>query len=227
MIYKDIVSGLQEAIEFEKGERKLRTIKTALKPMKKYRAEEVKEIRNSLDMSQALFAGVIGVSPKTVEAWEAGATLLMDQPAGSCICFRRILSYQRSMTYLYRLDLERTQKNRPLVLSTLLPETKNVSGELPAGWAPGNQQQPAERSIKPFVIGRKNWLFSNTPKGAEARAVIYSVVETAKENDLNPFPYLQYLFEQLPNVDIKGPEILRRSLPWAKGLPHICRNLQR
>ena len=84
----------------------------------------------------------------------------------------------------------------------------------------------AERSIKPFVIGRKNWLFSNTPKGADASAVIYSLIETAKENDLNPFPYLQYLFEQLPNVDIQDPEVLKKYLPWSKELPSICRNLQ-
>lgn len=84
----------------------------------------------------------------------------------------------------------------------------------------------AERSIKPFVIGRKNWLFSNTPRGADASAVIYSLIETAKENDLNPFPYLQYLFEQLPNVDMKDPEILGKYLPWSKDLPQICRNLQ-
>lgn len=84
----------------------------------------------------------------------------------------------------------------------------------------------AERFIKPFVIGRKNWLFSNTPKGADASAIIYSLVETAKENNLNPFPYLQYLFEQLPNVNIQGPEILERYLPWSKELPAICRNLK-
>ena len=48
----------------------------------------------------------------------------------------------------------------------------------------------AERAIKPFVIGRKNWLFANTPAGATSSAIIYSIVETAKENGLNPFPYL-------------------------------------
>ena len=42
-----------------------------------------------------------------------------------------------------------------------------------------------ERSIKPFVMGRKNWLFSNTPAGAQSSAVIYSLIETAKENDLD------------------------------------------
>lgn len=84
----------------------------------------------------------------------------------------------------------------------------------------------AERSIKPFVIGRKNWLFSNTPKGAKASAVIYSLIETAKGNGLNPFPYLEYLFEQLPNVDIKDPKVVEQFLPWSEALPTCCRNLK-
>ena len=74
----------------------------------------------------------------------------------------------------------------------------------------------SERAIKPFVIGRKNWLFSNTAGGARSSAVIYSLVETAKENGLNPFPYLTYLFEQLPNLNLKDPEALDRLLPWAE-----------
>lgn len=72
----------------------------------------------------------------------------------------------------------------------------------------------AERSIKPFVIGRKNWLFSNTPRGARASATIYSIVETAKENGLNPHTYLTYLFEKLPNLESKSPENLDALLPW-------------
>ncbi|WP_423783401.1 IS66 family transposase, partial [Gemmiger formicilis] len=47
----------------------------------------------------------------------------------------------------------------------------------------------AERSIKPFVMGRKNWLFANTPGSAQASAVIYSLIETAKENGLDPYRY--------------------------------------
>lgn len=80
----------------------------------------------------------------------------------------------------------------------------------------------SERTIRPFVIGRKNWLFANTPRGARASAVIYSVVETAKENGLNPFRYLEYLFEQLPNVDITDPDVLDTLLPWSKALPAAC-----
>jgi transposase len=78
----------------------------------------------------------------------------------------------------------------------------------------------SERSIKPFVIGRKNFLFSNTPRGARASAIIYSIVETAKENGLIPFQYLCYLFEQLPNL---GGKDLDELLPWSESLPDTCR----
>jgi len=82
----------------------------------------------------------------------------------------------------------------------------------------------SERSIKPFVIGRKNWLFANTPRGAKASAIIYSVIETAKENGLNPFKYLTYLFEQLPQLaDPKDSEALDKLLPWSPSLPLTCR----
>jgi hypothetical protein len=81
----------------------------------------------------------------------------------------------------------------------------------------------AERSIKPFVIGRKNWLFSNTPRGAKASATIYSIIETAKENGLNPYTYLTYLFEKLPNVDVQDKNVLDGLLPWSDTLPLICR----
>lgn len=82
----------------------------------------------------------------------------------------------------------------------------------------------SERAIKPFVIGRKNWLFANTPRGAKASAIIYSVIETAKENGLNPFKYLMHLFEQLPQLpDPKDPEALDNLLPWSSTIPLTCR----
>ena len=70
----------------------------------------------------------------------------------------------------------------------------------------------AERSIKPFVIGRKNWLFNNTPKGASASAMIYSIVETAKENGLNPFAYLCDIFRRAPGMSAQ--EDFYSLLPW-------------
>lgn len=77
----------------------------------------------------------------------------------------------------------------------------------------------SERSIKPFVIGRKNWLFANTAKGAKSSAIIYSIVETAKENGLNPFYYLTYLFERLPNIDTNDTNQLDQLLPWSSVIP--------
>ena len=58
----------------------------------------------------------------------------------------------------------------------------------------------AENAIRPFVVGRKNWLFSGSPKGAEASAALYSLIETAKANGLEPYRYLRYLFENLPSA---------------------------
>lgn len=82
----------------------------------------------------------------------------------------------------------------------------------------------SERAIKPFVIGRKNWLFANTPRGAQASATIYSLVETAKENRLHPFYYLTYLLEKLPQLsDPRDPEALDALLPWSPSLPLTCR----
>jgi transposase len=56
----------------------------------------------------------------------------------------------------------------------------------------------AENAIRPFVLGRKNWLFAGSPNGAEASATFFTLIETAKANDLEPFGYLRYLFTQLP-----------------------------
>ncbi|MBF0555440.1 MAG: IS66 family transposase [Nitrospirae bacterium] len=56
----------------------------------------------------------------------------------------------------------------------------------------------AENAIRPFVVGRKNWLFSGHPRGAGASAALYSLIETAKANKLEPYRYLRYIFEKLP-----------------------------
>ena len=73
----------------------------------------------------------------------------------------------------------------------------------------------AERSIKPFVIDRKNFLFANTPRGAKASAVMFSLIETAKENGLDPFKYLVYVFKMAPNSDIRNNiDALQELMPW-------------
>ena len=68
----------------------------------------------------------------------------------------------------------------------------------------------AERGIKPFVIGRKNWLFSQTATGANASAVLYSIIETAKANDLNVFEYVMTCLDELSQPDVN----IEQLLPW-------------
>ncbi len=84
----------------------------------------------------------------------------------------------------------------------------------------------SERSIRPFTIGRKNWILIDSIKGAKASAAIYSIVETAKLNNLNPYYYLEYLLTELPKLrdeegNIKADK-LDSLLPWADGLPKQC-----
>ena len=78
----------------------------------------------------------------------------------------------------------------------------------------------AERAIKNFAVGRRNWLFSKSIRGADASAAVYSITETALLNGLKPYFYLTYVLEQLRRM---GPfpkaEELDRLLPWSKGLP--------
>jgi len=75
----------------------------------------------------------------------------------------------------------------------------------------------AERAIKPFVIGRKNWLFSNTANGAKASAMLYSIIETAKANGLTPFNYIAHCLEQFSRecVDVE------KLLPWNVNLSTV------
>ena len=71
---------------------------------------------------------------------------------------------------------------------------------------------PAERAIRPFVIGRKNWLFSDTPRGAHASALIYSLIETAKANGQEPYAWLRHVLERLPLAT--SAEDYEALLPW-------------
>jgi transposase len=69
-----------------------------------------------------------------------------------------------------------------------------------------------ENAIRPFVVGRKNWLFSDTPKGAHASAALYSIIETAKLNNVEPYRYLRHIFKELPKAE--SIEQFEALLPW-------------
>ena len=84
----------------------------------------------------------------------------------------------------------------------------------------------AERAVKPFVIGRKNWLFSDTDKGADASARCYSIIESANLNDLNVFGYLSYLLTELSKLGADlSDEQLDCLMPWSESLPDYCKNV--
>lgn len=81
----------------------------------------------------------------------------------------------------------------------------------------------AERSIRPITIGRKNYLFSKNIKGARANAMAYTIIETAKLNQIDPLKYLEYLFKNLPNCpDINNKMALEAYLPWAEKIQVTC-----
>ena len=82
----------------------------------------------------------------------------------------------------------------------------------------------AERTVKPFVIDRKNFLFSDTEKGAEASAAAMTIIETAKRNNLDVYGYLLYLLTTLPaSGKNSSEESLTELLPWSDSLPDYCK----
>ena len=89
----------------------------------------------------------------------------------------------------------------------------------------------SERSIRTFCVGKKNWMFHDSIKGAQASAVIYSLSETAKLNDLRPYYYFKHLLTELPKLcDDKGnidSAKLDALLPWSAELPTECRKTRR
>ena len=72
----------------------------------------------------------------------------------------------------------------------------------------------AERSIKPFVIDRKNFLFANTPKGATGSAIMFSLIQTAIENGLDPYKYLTWLLKRAKDADLTDAQVVQNLLPW-------------
>ena len=89
----------------------------------------------------------------------------------------------------------------------------------------------SERAIRTFCIGKKNWMFHNTANGASASAMVYSISETAKLNNLRPYYYFKYILTELPKLcDEQGninPADLDHLMPWAEELPDECRKPRR
>ena len=140
---------------------------------------------------------------------------------------------------------ERLLHEKPLLEAFWSWAEKNAVGELPKSklskafhYALNNRQEffqyledghcsisnsLAENCIRPFVIGRKNWLFAGSPKGASASAGIYTLVETAKANGLAPMKYIKYILSDMPgSAFLEHPEYLDDYLPWNPMVKELC-----
>ena len=85
----------------------------------------------------------------------------------------------------------------------------------------------AEQAIRPFAVGRKNWLFSDTQAGAHASAGIYSIVTTARANGLKAYDYLEWVLSEMPKADAAGELDAARFLPWSPDVPERCHEPER
>ena len=82
----------------------------------------------------------------------------------------------------------------------------------------------AERAIRTFCLGKKNWYTIDTIRGAQSSAVVYSIAETARANNLRPYEYFKYLLEVIPkHGEFEDPAYLDDLLPWSDSLPDYCR----
>ena len=82
----------------------------------------------------------------------------------------------------------------------------------------------AEQSIRGFCIGKKNWVMIDTVAGAKSSAIVYSIAETAKANNLKPYDYFEYLLTEIPkHLDDTDRSFLDDLLPWSPNLPANCR----
>jgi len=172
------------------------------------------------------------------EAMPEGATVRTSKAAvGYQYCNKLFAEERKCATYQLRYRQEyRQSKMLPLLeeyfawLKTVHPE-KGSGLETAVRYSLNQKQQLmafldsgeipisnnlAENAIRPFTLGRKNWLFCDTPKGAEASAIVYSIVESCKANGIEPFAYLQHVLVELPYLGkSQSHEDLESLMPWA------------
>lgn len=85
---------------------------------------------------------------------------------------------------------------------------------------------PAEQAIRPFTVGRKNFVLIESSYGATASAILYSLVETAKANNLNPYKYFELLLTEIPqHMNDNSLDFLDNLMPWSKRVQNECHSL--
>ena len=173
-----------------------------------------------------------------VEAVPKGKGLDYSNPAAQAVQYcNRLFEYERQSrqkghTYEQRKEY-RLQKEKPVLdafwawLSQQAPK-KGTRFEKAVNYAQNHKELSmtyledgrcsfsnnlSENSIRPFTLGRKNWLFSDTPKGAEASAIVYTMVEMAKAHNLNIYKYLDHLLQNLPCTKMTDTALAKLA-PW-------------
>ena len=153
--------------------------------------------------------------------------LLKDLPAGERM-IRRQLSV-RPLVEAYFVWVRETLPKVPQKSKTWegfnysLNQEKYLKVFLDDGEVPMDNNA-AEQSIRGFCIGKKNWVMIDTIAGAKSSAIIYSIAETAKANNLKPYDYFEYLLTEIPkHLDDTDRSFLDDLLPWSPSLPENCR----
>ncbi len=119
-----------------------------------------------------------------------------------------------------------TNKKLKEAINYAINQRKNLSRFLEDGRIPLTNSK-AERAIRPFAVHRKNWLFADSVEGAKANGVYYSLIESAKVNNLNINKYIKYLLEELSQLEGEQTEDkIEKYLPWSKELPKDILNFQ-
>lgn len=181
-----------------------------------------------------------------VEAVPKGKELDYSNPAAQGVQYcNRLFEYERQSrekghTFDQRKEY-RLQKEKPVLdafwawVSSQAPK-KGTRFEKAVNYAQNHKEQfmtyledgrcslsnnLSENSIRPFTVGRKNWLFSDTPKGAEASATVYTMVEMARAHGLNIYKYLKYLLERLPGTKMTD-SALSKLAPWNQEVIASC-----
>ncbi len=181
-----------------------------------------------------------------VEAIPKGKELDYSNPAAQAVQYRNHLfeyerqSQQKSHTFQQRTEY-RPQKEKPILkafwtwISQQTPK-KGTRFEKAVNYAQNHKELSmtyledgrcsfsnnlSENAICLFTLGRKNWLFSDTPKGAEASAAVYTMAEMAKAHNLNIYKYLNYLLEHLPSTKM-ADTALAELAPWNKNVIADC-----
>ena len=170
------------------------------------------------------------------------------KPAQALLRLNKLFEIEKELESLppEQKKKERINREKPLLEAFWSWAEINSAGELPKSklhtafrYALNNRQEffnyledgncsisnsLAENCIRPFVIGRKNWLFAGSPKGAAASAGIYTLVETAKANGLDAMKYIKYILSDMPgSTFLENPEYLDDYLPWDPMVQERCR----